>query len=60
MLEMPSAHTPTGPIATPSLDDEETAFEGVAPSGALVLVVGRHAGEKRPAMIAVMRARLLK
>jgi hypothetical protein len=59
-VELPSRQTPAGPVTTPVLDDSETAFEGVAPGGALLLVVGRHAGEKRPAVVAVLRARTLR
>jgi hypothetical protein len=60
VTELPQAHTPTGALTTPVLDDARTSFDGIAPSGALVLVVGRHAGEKRPVVVAVLRGRLLR
>jgi hypothetical protein len=57
LTELPSTQTPAGVLKTPVLEEASTEFEGIAPAGALVLVVGRHPGEKRPAVVAVLQVR---
>jgi hypothetical protein len=52
-----TAKTPEGPITTPTVDDSETSFEGLVPEGAIALLANRVAGEKRPALLGVLRAR---
>lgn len=52
-----TAATPEGRITTPTVDDSETAFEGLVPDGAIALLANRVAGEKRPAVLGVLRAR---
>jgi len=51
------SRTPGGPIATPAVDDSESKFDGLVPEGAIALLANRAPGEKRPALVGVLRAR---
>jgi len=60
MKELSKGHTPSGTVSIPVMDEARAAFNGLVPEGALLLVVGRRATEKRPALVVVLRGRLLQ
>ena len=60
LAELSPAHTPAGPIGTPVLDLARGSFDGLVPGGALALIVDRRAAEARPAVVALVRARVVK
>ncbi len=59
ITDMAKGHTPGGTVSVPVMDEAHAAFNGLVPGGGLLLVVGRRAGEKRPALGVVLRGRLL-
>ncbi len=60
LAELSPAHTPAGPIGTPVLDLARGSFDGLVPGGALALIVDRRAAEARPAVVALIRARVVR
>src|SRR5262249_45553356 len=60
LAELAPSPPPAGAIGTPVLDLARGNFDGLVPGGALALIVDRRAAEARPAVVALIRARVAR